>query len=166
MGKSLFDWKLKIRPGRVVESPGWYQKDLNARKPRGILGLLFLFRSSDKVGRKTRVSQNWQAFPECPYGVQMGRASVHASQILPYIPDHGKTSQSLPDGAEKQTSPGCLANDLTKPAGTGKTSQGWRGTSGNPRTSKNPRRPEDQKMVLTVSNTIRFLNRSPLLENT
>ena len=61
----------------MVESPGWYQKDLNARKPRGILGLLFLFRSSEKPGRGRQENR----IPESPVW------------------------------REKQTSPGCLAND-------------------------------------------------------
>ena len=126
------------------------EQDQNARIPRGILGIYFLFRSSAGGYQESKPSQN--ARDVVPDGKPKGSASQN-------IPEHGRASQNIPDGAKKQTLPPDAWQMIVQ--------SGWHWQDATMDGAEHPPKiPEGQKMVLTVSNTIIFLNRSPLFKNT
>lgn len=91
------------------------KQDLNARKPRGILGLLFLFRSSDKVGRKIpEYPRTGKPSQNAPDGVPDGKPKGSASQNIPEHPSTWASVPECPGWRGKANAPGCLANDPHK----------------------------------------------------
>jgi len=128
------------------------EKDLNARKPRGILGLYFLFSSSGKP--ETTGKQNPRI---SPYGVPDGKPKRQR------VPEHPSLWESVPESHRwrgKASAPRMSLEKIQKKrlalASVARMARNiWQA-------SQNPRIPESQKMVLTVPTINQNINRSPL----